>query len=81
MHTSPSSGNIRTKWKRFVPQQRKDFNPTGPFEIYLQHFETDCFTRAVHVNGTERRIKQGSVPTIWKATSGFYKRTKSKASE
>ena len=70
MHTSPSSGNIRTKWKRFVSQHRKDFNPTGPFGLCSLHFETDCFTRAVHVKGTERRIKQGSVPTIWKVTSG-----------
>ena len=70
MNTSPSSGNIRTKWKRFVSQHRKNFNPTGPFGICLLHFETDCFTREVHVKGTERRIKQGSIPTIWKVTSG-----------
>ena len=68
MHTSPSSGNIRTKWKRFVSQQRKDCNPTGPFGICSLHFETDCLTRAGHVKGTEIRIKQGSVPTIWKVT-------------
>ncbi|XP_074627630.1 uncharacterized protein LOC141885700 isoform X2 [Acropora palmata] len=61
MHTSPSSGNSRTKWKRFVSQHRKDFNPTGPFGICSLHFETACFTRAVYVKGTERRIKQGSV--------------------
>ena len=70
MHTSPSSGNIPTRWKRFVSQHRKDFNPTGPFGLCSLYFETDCFTRAVHVKGTERRIKQGSVPTIWKVTSG-----------
>ena len=60
MHTSPSGGNIRTKWKRFVSQHRKDFNPTGTFGLCSLHFETDCFTRAVHVKGTERRIKQES---------------------
>ena len=70
MHTSPSSDNIRTKWKRFVSKHRKDFNPTGRFGISSLHFETDCFTRVVHVKGTERRIKQGSVPTIWKVASG-----------
>ena len=70
MHTSPSSSNIRTKWKRFVSQHRKNFNPTGTFGICSLHFETDCFTRAVHVKRTERRIKPGSVPTIWKVTSG-----------
>ena len=62
MHTSPSRGNIRKKKKRFVSQCRKDFKPTGTFGI--------CFTRAVHVKGTDRRIKPGSVPTIWKVTSG-----------
>ena len=70
MHTSPSSGNIRTKWKRFVCQHRKNVNPTGTFGICSLHFEADCFTRAVHVRGTERRIKPGSVPTIWKVTAG-----------
>ena len=75
MNTSPSSGNILTKWKRFVSQHRKNFNPTGPFGICSLNFETDGFTR-VHVKTTERGIKPGSVPTIWKVT---YKRTKSKA--
>ena len=70
MHTSPSSGNIHTKKKRFVSQRRKDLNPTGKFGICSLHFETDCFTRAVHVKGTKTRIKPGSVPTIWKVTPG-----------
>ena len=70
MHTSPSSSNICTKWKRFVSQHRKNFNPTGTFGICSLHFETDCFTHAVHVKGTERRIKPRSAPTIWKVTSG-----------
>ena len=70
MHTSPSSGNIRKKKKRFVSQRRKDFKPTGAFGICSLYFETDCFTHAVHVKGTERRVKPGSVPTIWKVTSG-----------
>ena len=70
MHTSRSSSNIRTKWKRNVSQHRKNFNPTGTFGICSLHFETDCFTRAVHVKVTEIRIKPGSVPTIWKVTSG-----------
>ena len=71
MHTStsPSSGNIRTKWKRFVSQHRR-LQPHRSVGLCSLHFETDCFTRAVHVKGTERRIKQGSVPTIWKVTSG-----------
>jgi len=70
VHTSPSSGNNRTKWRRFVSQHRKNFNPTGTFGICSLHFKTDCFTRAVHVKGTERRLKPGSLPTIWKETPG-----------
>ena len=69
MHTSPASSNIRSKWKRFVRQHRKNFNPTGTFGICSLHFKTDCFARAVHLKGTERRIKPGSVPTVWKVTS------------
>ena len=71
VHISPSSGNIPTKWRRFVSQQRKNFNPTCTFGICSLHFETDCFTRAVHVKGTERRLEPGSVTTIWKETRGF----------
>ena len=70
VHTSPSSGNNRAKWRRFVSQHRKNFNPTGTFGICSLHFKTDCFTRAVHVKGTEKRLKPGSVPTIWKETPG-----------
>ena len=70
MNTSPSSGNILTKRRRFVSQHRRNFNPTGPFGICSLNFETDGFTRAVHVKTTERRIKPGSVPTIWKVTQG-----------
>ena len=69
MHTSPSSGSIRTKWKRYVCQHRKNFNPTGTFRICSLHFEADCFTCTVHVKRTERRIKPESVPTIWKVTA------------
>ena len=70
MHTSPSNGNIHTEWKRFVCQHRKNFNPTGTFGTCSLHFEADCVTRAVHVKGTESRIKPGSVPTIRKVTAG-----------
>ena len=43
---------------------------TSKMPLCSMHFETDCFTRGVHIKGTERRIKSGSVPTIWKVTAG-----------
>jgi len=69
MHVSPRTFTERVKWKRFVLQHRKNFNPKGSFGVCSLHFTSDCFTRAVHVKGTERRLKAGSVPTIWKEAS------------
>lgn len=66
MHTSPASGSERAKWKRFVCRHRNFFSPKGTFGVCSLHFTNDCFTRAVHIKGTERRLKPGSVPTIWK---------------
>ena len=43
--------------------------PKGSFGVCSLHFTSDCFTRAVHIKGTERRLKAGSVPTIWKEAS------------
>lgn len=47
-------------------QHRNYFNPKGTFGVCPFHFTNDCFTRAVHIKGTEKRLKPGSVPTIWK---------------
>ena len=69
IHESPRSFKERVKWKRFVLQHRKNFNPKGSFGVCSLHFTSDCFTRAVHIKGTERRVKAGSVPTIWKEAS------------
>ena len=69
MHGSPPSGSGLAKWKKFVLTHRKNFSPKGQFGVCSLHFTRDCFTRAVHVKGTERRIKRGSVPTIWKSKS------------
>lgn len=69
MHVSPRTFTERVKWKRFVLQHRKNFNPKGSFGVCSLHFTSDCFTRAVHIKGTERRVKAGSVPTIWKEAS------------
>ena len=69
VHTCPGTGSERAMWKRFVSQHRKHFQPRGTFGICSLHFTSDCFTRSVHVKGTERRLKPGSVPTIWKKGS------------
>ena len=69
MHGSPPSGRVLTKWKKLVLTHRKTFSLTGQFGVCSLHFTRDCFTRAVHVEGTLRRIKRGSVPTIWKSKS------------
>ena len=70
MHGSPSSGSVLTKWKKFVLTHRKTSVRQASL-VYVPCIsqETACFTRAVHVKGTEKRIKQGSVPTIWKSKS------------
>jgi len=69
IHTSPGTGSERAMWKRFVSQHRKHFQPKGTFGICSLHFTKDCFTRSVYVKGIERRLKPGSVPTIWKKAS------------
>ncbi|XP_022804423.1 uncharacterized protein LOC111341700 [Stylophora pistillata] len=69
VHTSPGTGTERAMWKRFVSQHRKHFKPKGTFGICSLHFTNDCFTRSVHIKGTERRLKPGSVTSIWKKGS------------
>lgn len=66
MHTSPASGSANALNGRDLCQHRNDFNPKGTFGVCPFHFTNDCFTHAVHIKGTERRLKPGSVPTIWK---------------
>ncbi|PFX13505.1 uncharacterized protein LOC111345958 isoform X1 [Stylophora pistillata] len=71
VHTSPGTGTERAMWKRFVSQHRKHFKPNGTFGICSLQFTDDCFTRSVQIKGTERRLKPGSVPSIWKKGSVF----------
>jgi hypothetical protein len=33
---------------------------------FMDHFSTDCFERLFHLDGLQRRLKPGSVPTIWR---------------
>ena len=69
IHTSPGTSSEYATWKRFVSQHRKHFHPKGLFGICSLHFTSDSFTRSVNVKGSERRLKPGSVPTIWKKDS------------
>ena len=38
--------------------------------VCSDHFSAECFERSYHMKGTTRRLKQGSVPSIWKKTTG-----------
>ena len=66
INNSPLSVSGRLKWKKFVDMHRKNFDPKGQFGICSIHFTNDCFTRAIHIKGTSRRLKGGAIPTIWK---------------
>ena len=66
MHYCALSAAERPKWIRFVHLHRANFNPKGIFPVCSAHFAPDCFQRAVHIPGQQRKILPGSVPTIWK---------------
>lgn len=65
VHISPPETPILNQWKRFVRSHRGNFHPQGKFGIYSKHFANDCFVRAVHIKGQQRRLVKGAVPTIW----------------
>ena len=71
IHNSPRSGSVQLKWKNFVCLHRKNFNPgpVGKFPVCSDHFTNDCFTRAYPMKGLAKRLKPGTIPTIWKKTS------------
>lgn len=66
IHKSPIDKNRHTKWKAFVGTDHAHFNPDGRFAVWFDHFSSDFFERSVHVQGSVRRLKKGSIPTIWK---------------
>ena len=66
VHKSPIDKTLRAKWKAFVGTHRAHFNPDGRFAVCSDHFSPDSFERSVYVDGTVRRLKEGSFPTIWK---------------
>ena len=65
-HASPIDKQERAKWKRFVSTHRFNFEPENRFTVCSEHFEDKCFERAVHIEGSKRILKPGSVPNIWK---------------
>ena len=65
LHT-PKSNYELAKWKSFVRTHSSNFNPKGLFKICSVHFAPDCFERTVHIEGAQRRLIAGSIPTTWK---------------
>ena len=55
----------RDKWVRFVRTHRVNFSPSGRFMICSKHFDKDCFERSLYMEGWQRTLRPGSVPTIW----------------
>ncbi|KAJ7381738.1 hypothetical protein OS493_039257 [Desmophyllum pertusum] len=74
MHSSPTNGSVRMQWKRFVCQHRK-ISIRRVRLVYAPCISpNDCFIRAVHIKGTERRIKPGSFPTVLEKCLCFSRR-------
>lgn len=69
IHYSPKSGKLRNEWIQFVRTKRDNFDPSGRFGVCSIHFQKDKFRRRHHIEGTERRLVRGAVPTIWKRNS------------
>ena len=66
VHKSLIDKTLRAKWKAFVGTHCAHFNPDGHYAVCSDHFSPDSFERSVHMDGTVRRLKKGSFPTIWK---------------
>ena len=65
MHISLKNKSARDKWARFVRTRRANFNPRGRFMVCSEHFAEECFKRGLHVEGSQRTLRPGSVPSIW----------------
>lgn len=67
IHISPREKISYDKWAKFVSSRRAYWKPEGKlFGICSNHFKKECFQRTVHIPGQLRKLKKGSVPTIWK---------------
>lgn len=65
VHISPKNKSARDKWARFVRTHRANFNPQRRFMVFSEHFAEECFERSLHVEGSQRTPRPGSVPSIW----------------
>lgn len=70
LHSSPVVKHDRDLWIRFVRTHRSNFSPAGRFMVCSAHFETSCFSKALHIEGSCRFLSSGSIPTIWKSHPG-----------
>jgi len=62
LHISPKNKTLRDKWARFMRTHQANFTPQGSSE----HFGEECFfERSLHVKGSPRTLRPGSIPTIW----------------
>ena len=68
IHKRPADRKKRIKWVNFVRLHRANFfiEPERRFAVFSAHFTPDCFHRALAGLGSQRRLKAGSYPTIWK---------------
>lgn len=65
VHISPKNKSARDKWARFVRTHRANFSPQRRFMVCSEHFAEECFERSLHVEGSQRTLRPGSVPSIW----------------
>ena len=80
IHTSPSSGNICTKWKRFVSTSKKLQTYRSVWDM-LAAFRNWLFYPCSPRKGNRKTNKARISSNHLEGNLGFYKRTKSKASE
>ena len=65
VHISPKNKSARDKWARFVRTHRANFNPRGRFMVCSEHFAEECFERSLLIEGSQRTLRPGSIPSIW----------------
>ena len=56
LHRSPVNRFYCEQWVRFVRTHRANFEAKGVFVVCSEHFQEQCFERALHVQGFRRRL-------------------------
>lgn len=71
IHRCPLDKKYRDKWKRFLRVHGQEYKPKDneQFGICSVHFKNEWFSRAFHVEGYRRTLKEGAFPSIWDPTS------------